>query len=87
VTHHPSDPGRIVAPVRGDAACLYCEGTGADQVGGRGVLQPACGPLSFAPVPAAGMVPRMLTFEGANVDIYIRASAPFIAGLSTREWV
>jgi len=32
----------------------------------------------------AGIVPKMLTFEGANVDIYIGASAPFIAWLSTR---
>ncbi len=32
----------------------------------------------------AGLVPKMLTFEGANVDIYIGASAPFIAWLSTR---
>jgi len=31
-----------------------------------------------------GIVPRMLTFEGANVDIYIAASAPVIAWLSTR---
>lgn len=31
-----------------------------------------------------GLVPKMLTFEGANVDIYVAASAPFIAWLSTR---
>jgi hypothetical protein len=31
-----------------------------------------------------GLVPKMLTFEGANVDIYIGASAPLIAWLSTR---
>jgi hypothetical protein len=31
-----------------------------------------------------GLVPRMLTFEGANVDIYIGASAPLIAWLTTR---
>jgi hypothetical protein len=31
-----------------------------------------------------GIVPKMLTFEGANVDIYIGASAPLIAWLSTR---
>jgi hypothetical protein len=31
-----------------------------------------------------GVVPKMLTFEGANVDIYIGASAPVIAWLSTR---
>jgi hypothetical protein len=31
-----------------------------------------------------GIVPRMLTFAGANVDIYIGASAPLIAWLSTR---
>jgi hypothetical protein len=31
-----------------------------------------------------GLVPRMLTFEGANVDIYIGASAPLIAWLATR---
>jgi hypothetical protein len=31
-----------------------------------------------------GLVPQMLTFEGANVDIYIGASAPLIAWLSTR---
>jgi hypothetical protein len=31
-----------------------------------------------------GIVPKMLTFEGANVDIYIAASAPVIAWLSTR---
>jgi hypothetical protein len=31
-----------------------------------------------------GLVPKMLTFEGANVDIYIGASAPLIAWFSTR---
>ncbi len=31
-----------------------------------------------------GLVPKMLTFESANVDIYIGASAPVIAWLSTR---
>ena len=31
-----------------------------------------------------GLVPQMLTFEGANADIYIGASAPLIAWLSTR---
>jgi hypothetical protein len=31
-----------------------------------------------------GLVPKMLTFEGANVDIYIGAAAPLIAWLSTR---
>jgi hypothetical protein len=31
-----------------------------------------------------GLIPRMLTFAGANVDIYIGASAPFIAWASTR---
>ena len=31
-----------------------------------------------------GLVPKMLTFEGANVDIYIGASAGLIAWLSTR---
>jgi hypothetical protein len=31
-----------------------------------------------------GLVPRMLTFAGANVDIYIGLSAPLIAWLSTR---
>src|SRR6266705_3747849 len=31
-----------------------------------------------------GLVPKMLTFEGANVNIYIGASAPVIAWLSTR---
>jgi hypothetical protein len=30
------------------------------------------------------LIPRMLTFAGANVDIYIGASAPLIAWLSTR---
>lgn len=32
----------------------------------------------------AGLVPRMLTFAGANVDIYVGASAPVIAWLATR---
>jgi len=31
-----------------------------------------------------GIVPKVLTFGGANVDIYIGASAPLIAWLSTR---
>ena len=31
-----------------------------------------------------GLVPRMLTYEGANFDILIGLSAPFIAWLSTR---
>jgi hypothetical protein len=31
-----------------------------------------------------GLVPKTLTFEGANVDIYIGASAALIAWLSTR---
>src|SRR5277367_811041 len=31
-----------------------------------------------------GIVPRMLTFVGANVDIYIAASVPVIVWLSTR---
>jgi hypothetical protein len=31
-----------------------------------------------------GLVPRMLTFEGANVDIYVGATAPVIAWLSVR---
>ena len=31
-----------------------------------------------------GLVPKILTFEGANVDIYIGASTPVIAWLSTR---
>ena len=30
------------------------------------------------------LIPRMLTFEGANVDIYTGLSAPLIAWLSTR---
>jgi len=33
-----------------------------------------------------GLVPKMLTFAGANVDIYIGASAPLIAWLSMRGW-
>jgi hypothetical protein len=31
-----------------------------------------------------GLVPKMLTFDGANVDIYVAASAALIAWLSTR---
>jgi hypothetical protein len=31
-----------------------------------------------------GLIPKMLTFEGANVDIYIGASAALIAWLSTK---
>jgi hypothetical protein len=31
-----------------------------------------------------GLVPKMLTFEGANVDIFIGATAPIAAWLSTR---
>jgi hypothetical protein len=31
-----------------------------------------------------GLIPKMLTFQGANLDIYIGASAPIIAWLSTR---
>jgi hypothetical protein len=31
-----------------------------------------------------GLVPKMLTFGGANVDIYVGLSAPLIAWLSTR---
>jgi hypothetical protein len=31
-----------------------------------------------------GLVPKMLTYAGANVDIYVGASAPLIAWLSTR---
>jgi hypothetical protein len=31
-----------------------------------------------------GLCPKMLTFAGANVDIYVGASAPLIAWLSTR---
>jgi hypothetical protein len=31
-----------------------------------------------------GLVPKMLTFAGTNVDIYVGASAPLIAWLSTR---
>jgi hypothetical protein len=31
-----------------------------------------------------GLVPKMLTFAGANVDIYVGVSAPVIAWLSTR---
>ena len=31
-----------------------------------------------------GLIPKMLTFDGANVDIYIGASAAVIAWLSTR---
>ena len=32
----------------------------------------------------AGLVPKMLTFAGANVDIYVGISAPLIAWLATR---
>jgi hypothetical protein len=32
----------------------------------------------------AGLAPRMLTFDGANVDVYIGATAPLVAWLSTR---
>jgi len=32
----------------------------------------------------AGLVPRMLTYAGANIDIYVGASAPLVAWLSTR---
>jgi hypothetical protein len=32
----------------------------------------------------AGLIPKMLTFAGANVDIYIGATAPLIAWVSTR---
>ncbi len=32
----------------------------------------------------AGLVPKMLTFEGANLDIYVGASAPVVAWLATR---
>jgi hypothetical protein len=31
-----------------------------------------------------GLVPKMLTYTGANVDIYVGASAPLIAWISTR---
>ena len=31
-----------------------------------------------------GLVPRMMTFSGANIDVYIGLSAPLIAWLSTR---
>jgi hypothetical protein len=31
-----------------------------------------------------GLIPRMLTFAGANVDIYVGATAPIAAWLSTR---
>jgi hypothetical protein len=31
-----------------------------------------------------GLIPRMMTFAGANIDIYIGLSAPLIAWLSTR---
>ena len=34
-----------------------------------------------------GLVPKTLTFEGANVDIYIGASAPLLAWLAAREWL
>ena len=32
-----------------------------------------------------GVVPRMLTFDGANVDVYVGASAPLIAWWSARR--
>ena len=32
----------------------------------------------------AGLIPRMLTFAGSNVDIYVGASAPIIAWLCSR---
>ncbi|MEP6670988.1 MAG: hypothetical protein ABJF10_17645 [Chthoniobacter sp.] len=32
----------------------------------------------------AGLVPKMLTFSGANVDIYVGATAPLIAWVATR---
>jgi len=32
----------------------------------------------------AGIVPKMLTFEGANFDVYVGGTAPLIAWLSTR---
>ena len=35
----------------------------------------------------AGLVPKMLTFSGANMDIYIGASAPVIAWFATRAKV
>jgi hypothetical protein len=31
-----------------------------------------------------GLIPRMMTFKGANIDIYVGLSAPLIAWLSTR---
>ena len=31
-----------------------------------------------------GLIPKVLTFSGANVDIYIGASAPFVAWAATR---
>ena len=31
-----------------------------------------------------GLVPRMLTFSGANVDLYVGVSAPLVAWLATR---
>ncbi|HEX2747044.1 MAG TPA: hypothetical protein VHM91_03520 [Verrucomicrobiales bacterium] len=31
-----------------------------------------------------GLIPRMLTYSGANVDLYIGASAPLVAWISTR---
>jgi hypothetical protein len=31
-----------------------------------------------------GLIPRMLTYAGANVDIYVGASAPIVAWLATR---
>jgi hypothetical protein len=32
-----------------------------------------------------GLIPKMLTFAGANVDIYVGASAPVVAWLATRH--
>jgi hypothetical protein len=34
---------------------------------------------------SAGVVPKMLTFDGANVDVYVGLSAPAIAWWSTRR--
>lgn len=31
-----------------------------------------------------GLVPKMLTFEGANTDLYVALSAPFVAWFATR---
>lgn len=33
----------------------------------------------------SGLIPKMLTYSGANVDIYVGASAPLVAWLSTRN--